>query len=868
MISVGLSAAAMESYLDKIALGDDNCGIAVVCINSLQNVTVSGDENQIVALKELLDQDQHFSRQLHVNVAYYSQHTEDIADEYLSSIQGLEPGEMLLQRPLIASSVTGQLISGDELRQSEYWVKNMVSPVKFSQTLTQILKGSKKKLAKASHNPALIYDVLGIGPHSALQRSIKEIIAALSKEKEIKYACFLTRDVAATETLLNTFGRLHCQGYTVNFANINLEERDTGSAKQCLTDLPAYPFDGNLKYWHELRLSKNLRFREQPRLDLLGTKSTDWNPLEARWRKFIRTSETPWVEDHKINGCIIYPASGMLVMAIEVMRQIAQEDRPIKGYLLNNTTFSEPLGINAESNGLEVQLSMRPIRNVFDKTSSSCEFELYVHENDIWTGACRRTIQAEYDEEQTKVDGGKENNERLTYYRQLYRRGVEVCNHHVESNVMYEYLDRIGLGYGSNFQALRQIACNDDGEALAEVRTFQWSAQQTGNHEQQHLIHPTTLDVVAQLLFLALSRGGKDIISTTIPTRIPKAWISSSGLSYPSASSIDAYTKSIFTGHRGTRSSLFALDKASGALLITIELETTTVSASNINDILEHPHRRQYCYSVDWKPDIDELDREQLLLYCESFRFWSLPDKHKNIHIALTGLTARTIAGLANSELDDSRPWLQNYLSWVRDQARRYESGDLHSRNADLVALLNNEEDLKTLCRDIENTGAETGKFFVRIGRMLPQILRNRGDSLMNVLAEGELASGYYRAASMGRTCFGPIAEYLSLLSHKNPMLKVLDISSQARGSTAEILDAFNIRRDMANTPRCARYDLTFLHSDLLESTKDIFRNYKHHLNFAALDLDKNPRQQGFGAGSYDLIIASGVSSISLRNIQ
>ena len=304
MISVGLSEADAEAQIKNVAVMCGHHGISVACVNSPKNVTVSGDEDQIDMLKILLDETRVFARKLQVDVAYHSLHMDEIADEYLSLINDLEPGDSLPIQPEVASSVTGKRITVDEFRKGEYWVRNMVSPVKFSQALATLASKSakdiKKKLGKAPKDPGLVYDILEIGPHSVLQRPVKEVIDSTTRGREIIYSSLLVRQASAAHTMLNTIGRLHCAGYKIDLMKVNNDATKPGTSLLSLTDLPEYPFDHSQSYWRESRLSKNLRLRKHPRLDLLGAPTPDWNPLEAKWRRFIRTSELPWVEDHKV----------------------------------------------------------------------------------------------------------------------------------------------------------------------------------------------------------------------------------------------------------------------------------------------------------------------------------------------------------------------------------------------------------------------------------------------------------------------------------------------------------------------------------------------------------------------------------------
>jgi len=304
MMAVGLSEAAARPYLDRLAMRHGSTRVTVACINSPKNITLSGDEVQIDALKLLLDSDIIFARKLQVDVAYHAAQMNEIADLYRTSIEELEFGEPLQDTPIMISSVTARQISKAETCQSDYWVKNMVSPVKFSDAIVRLASDSaktqKKKLGGAHQKSVAVHDLIEIGPHSALRGPVKETLETIPRGNDVAYSSLLIRHASALETTLNAAGRFHTLGYPLNLAEINGVNNKTGKKPAVLPNLPEYQFDHSRKYWYESRLSKDYRLRKVPRLDLLGTPATDWNPLEARWRKFIKVSETPWVVDHKV----------------------------------------------------------------------------------------------------------------------------------------------------------------------------------------------------------------------------------------------------------------------------------------------------------------------------------------------------------------------------------------------------------------------------------------------------------------------------------------------------------------------------------------------------------------------------------------
>lgn len=305
MIAIALSEPSVLPYLSMIAtkLGPDR--LAVGCVNSPSSVTITGDDECVDALKVLMDCEQIFARKLKVNVAYHSMHMNRISSEYRKLIQDVvPPGCKSAQQtiPVFFSSVTGLEIPTSRLAQPDYWVENLVSKVKFSDALCQMCSYpvQRESSIEDSSSTALLTHLVEIGPHPALRRPVKETLDEIPGSGEIEYNAALAHGVSALQSVLVLAGQLHCRGRTVNITAVNSPEMQR-SRLQILPDLPEYPFNHSQSYWHESRLSLNYRFRRHGRRELLGLPTTDWNSSEGKWRNIIRVSESPWIQDHKVD---------------------------------------------------------------------------------------------------------------------------------------------------------------------------------------------------------------------------------------------------------------------------------------------------------------------------------------------------------------------------------------------------------------------------------------------------------------------------------------------------------------------------------------------------------------------------------------
>ena len=297
MTSVALSEEDIAPYLVEAAREAGSGKLSVGCVNSATNVTITGDSQCIDSLNKIMDGKGVFARRLAVTVAYHSAHMEDVAKEYLRLLGHLSAGNMSKSdapRRVVPmfSSVMGKQVDAEHLCRPEYWVDNLVSTVRFSEAFNLMTSNL------AAQRPAGGKDfVMEIGPHGALQRPVKDCLKDTNEAGNFDYSSVLSRNVLATESCLQLMGLLRCRNYQVDVDSIN----SAGTTDlRPLTDLPGYPFNHSQTYWQESRISKNHRFRQHARHELLGTRVADWNPLEPKWRNIIRPSELQWVQDHKV----------------------------------------------------------------------------------------------------------------------------------------------------------------------------------------------------------------------------------------------------------------------------------------------------------------------------------------------------------------------------------------------------------------------------------------------------------------------------------------------------------------------------------------------------------------------------------------
>lgn len=856
MLSVDLAVAGAREFL---RCHKQYLAIHIACINSPYNVTLSGDEDAIDSIMVTLETENFRARKLRTGVAYHSPHMAQAAKEYEESIRHLERSSAATKRPLMISSVTGQLVQRlDDICTAEYWVTNLVSPVEFSTAMETISSYVEKKKYRKLGAPKLegIQDIVEVGPHSALRRPILDCLQHKIPHANVRYHSTLSRDRPARQTFLELLGLLYSYGYQVDIPKANETGQDPLSAEHVLVDLPSYPFNHSKLYWHESPLSKHSRLRRAPRHELLGVPVPEWNPLEPRWRKFFDVVETPWIDDHRVNGRAIYPATGMIVMAIEGSKQVADPSQQLSGYQLSDVVFSAPIFVSEEGRA-EVQLHMRVEQSSSDKDLSSFEFRIYSHTNGEWVRNCQGFIQIQYTNGHAPA-GGKGN----IFYSQRYEEALRACTRRVSTDKMYENFVSNGLGYGPAFQGLDDMRWDGGNRAMGTLKCFRWLPEQSRHDRQQHVAHPTTLDAAGQLSWVALTRGAKDVMRNGLAvTRIRKAWIASSGLSYPDSDYLRAACTTSFKGLRGTDSSIFALDSAGNLKMLIAHLETTAVGGDE--QLLTTNITKQICFEMSYKPDVDLLSTGQLAMLTrtgvenrtEPIAFY------EDLEVTLFHLATKALKDIDSFSPQTSgmKPHMAQYVEWLRLQVQERDASRPENEN---------NESADSLQALIERVDDADGELLVLVARHLSPIVRGLSDPLELIFQSGH-AERYYEALCSKMACCEQLGNYLDALSYKRPHLTILEIGAGTGSFTEHVLDALNTR-----PLSLSRYDYTDISEAFFERARTKFATYANKLAYKKLDIEKDPSSQGYEAESYDIVVAALVLhatsnlAVTVRNVR
>ncbi|THC90430.1 hypothetical protein EYZ11_010107 [Aspergillus tanneri] len=356
-----------------------------------------------------------FVRALQVDRAYHSHHMETVAPEYVElltkqGVHAIDPSVKFFP------SVTGKQVDQSQELSPMYWAKNLVSPVRFSTAIGELVQSLAGPKA-----------FLEIGPHSALAGPIRQTLQHHKSTDE--YFITLTRGSDSHKDLLKAVGEVWLQNIPVNLAAIS----GRGSF---LPDLPLYPWHYEEPLWSESRLAKEWRLRDFPHHDILGSRvleSTDENPS---WRNILRLDVVSWIKEHEVVGDIVFPGVGYICMAGEAIRQLTGET----GFTARHVHIKAALVMH-QGQDVEVitQLQRIPVTNVVD--SKWYNFTVHSYSKGTWVKHIFGQVPAGSDREHRAPPL-----EPLT--RQLSRRG------------WYRKMKKMGLEYGSRFMGLTDMTAH------------------------------------------------------------------------------------------------------------------------------------------------------------------------------------------------------------------------------------------------------------------------------------------------------------------------------------------------------------------------------------------------------------------------
>ncbi|KAK6859569.1 polyketide synthase [Apiospora arundinis] len=596
MMAVGLGEQGVAPYLKNLACGG-RAGVA--CVNSPDNVTLSGDSDAVdeVAARLAADERGVFHRRLMVDTAYHSHHMQVVAEDYLGRLDRLPVDESCSDTAqeddaiAFISSVSGRLKT--DCFNSAYWTANLVSQVRFCDAIQTLVN---YRVSESSGRDALFIE---IGPHNALSGPVRQTITEPDAPRlNFNYYSVLQRKVDAVSSTLSLASSLFERGVKFDMNHVTSLTRGLKTAN-VYTNLPAYPWDHSDKHWYESRVSRQYRTRPDPYHDLLGVRVADSTSIEPRWRHMVCLNTLPWLAHHVVDGLVVFPGSGYLCMATEAIRQIFRErhssspQQRLETIVLRNVSFHRALVVPSPPRRVEMQLSLDP------QSTKSLEFSFRITAwtDGHWYEHCSGLVEAHLADglESVATTRFSQTDPEKLHQSSDDERTV------LDPEELYAELADVGNTYGPSFTGIKSFSMtSDSAQAKSTIQVPDIAALMPAAHQAPHLIHPSTLDI---LLHTALPLVGRRLgRGSVMPTHIEELVLAATDAMPQDPGSVLTAFTTLKSSRLRTSHADLAVTSGDIHLLNMYGIEMRSLG-STPTDSIGSLDAEGICYELDWKPD-------------------------------------------------------------------------------------------------------------------------------------------------------------------------------------------------------------------------------------------------------------------------
>lgn len=573
-----------------------------------------------------------------------------------------------------------------------------------------------------------------------------------------------------------------------------------------LPDLPRYPYNHSESFWFESRLSIEWRHRQHPYHDLLGVRILECTESEPVWRNVFHFENAPWIRDHKVIDDIIFPFVGYATIAGEAVRQISGIQ---EGYTLQHVVVSSAL-VLLEGKPAEIMTTFRRKRLTDHLDSDWWEFTVSSYNGHMWVKHCTGLVRAL--------------GESLGAAKKL-----DLPPRKVASRRCYDSMLKSGFKFGPAFQLLEEIRSGVTKQlATAKAVNKDWF------HEGYHL-HPTLIDASMQLLILAATKGyaSANRSKLCMPTNMEELSV------YRCTSALDMNASAQFTVGGGMFGQ--ADCTSGGQIVCRIRGLKFTVA-----DEGQEEENTNIAARTEWGPHIDFVDANSLIKSSMD-RSLTTPLLDELTQLFLVGSQRRLIG--KKSRL----PHLQKFSAWIDRQVELLSIADLRKLDDQAIESL-----IKSLVGRLAETEAvEASMAMYNNFSNIERIFSEEKDALELLREDDRLGKIYAFMDKCDRSSL------LQRLAHSKPNLRILEIGAGSGATTRSILKDLE---PADGNILFSEYVFTDISAAFHVSAKENFKEFPN-IEYAVLDISKDPANQGFEGREFDLIVAVNVIHAT-RNIQ
>ncbi|KAK1998424.1 hybrid PKS-NRPS protein [Colletotrichum falcatum] len=916
MMAVSLSMdEAMETCAEEgLHLGGS---VWVAANNAPKSVTLSGDLDKLKGLNAVFRERNVPAQMLRVDRAYHSPHMVPSGGAYRQKLAECRlegpPRRPVSEGCTWVSSVYPEWdpmsaqaphAVPESVRNGQYWVENMLHPVLFREAVEKA----------ASRGDVSV--IMEVGPHPALRRQVHDTWVA--KGNSVHYHGTLNRGADDGDSMASLLGFLWQHGVPVDLGALNpgptsqeslSVPAEAGPAFVPLPGLPTMPWQHNRVYWREsAKLAQWIR--RGPANCLLGhctkngsshggTQRIDkGNPdaggfvrlTEWSWRQILRLDELPWLNGHKVQGQVVFPAAGYCVMAMEAAKKLTQgirglpevepdTDLTLEVVELEDVEFGRAVVFpDKGQQGVSVSLHLHDIQLRKHRTGPesgevSMDFcaAFYIESQPAAVGEPGRT-NVPHVACSGRIVGMMGSSPTKPTYANVMPPYVQdpVYLHSVPASSIYKAYAGIGLEYSKPFQVDTMERCLGRARStvkLANVLPEKPDSEDSQSHaEEEETCFPVALLDNAFQTSLAgfTAPGDGKLLAPYLPRIIRRLRVDLAA--YGTVAKADTRIRLDATltgrvepeegeedsggGFTTTASWVANIEGVAMESESQVEFECMILQVEDLRCVNLVPTQGPYQEGI-FSEEIWALDTQDALsefaLETDGPGDWdalNLVEMLTHYHMCQVYESFS-----ADEARDEARtPWyIRRFWEWIHHHLTRDGQDPYQNPWRD------DDGRVERLMRC-----AETAKDRVEVeilqavARNIVRVMRQgEGPTMLEVLFENDMLARLYTDPVMYDRANRYLGRVAGEISHRFPRCKILEIGAGTGGATGAMFNGLK--------GAYSSYTFTDISSSFFEKAKAKFKDEVDRIVFKTLDVEKDVTEQGFSPGTYDVVVASNV---------
>jgi hypothetical protein len=395
----------------------------------------------------------------------------------------------------------------------------------------------------------------------------------------------------------------------------------------------------------------------------------------------------------------------------------------------------------------------------------------------------------------------------------------------------------MGLEYGSRFRPLTDMTAHPlEHKVVASIKNDVREA------ESPYAVHPGILDGMPQSLGPALTRGLTRLFKKlALPTYIDEFYVR------PPPKK-DMRLLSQITEERTSSYIGDIIAVSDGQVVVEMKGFQASVISDGYDDEAGEDHDPHAAVELEWKEDVNLMDPAVLITRAKD---------RDAIHVELDRFSSLCFAETVDmlQGVEPTREHLKLFFDWLVGLVNQIKKGSYPGlQNKEDMALCENPverrvvlEEMYTQLQQTEVHPAATAIY--RIMKNSTGIFDGTTEEL-GILLEDNVLHLLYDLMQNSE-----YSGFIDVLGHRKPNLRVLEIGAGTGGTTATVLP---ILRSAYGERMYGSYTYTDISAGFFPAAKERFKEYAA-VEFAILDVTKDPVEQGFEPESFDLVFASNV---------